>query len=98
MSEESDGADEPDEEPAVALGEGATVEGAPIARVASRLTWPRERSEIVRKQGAVTVRTPDGPRSVEEVLAETETTYFATRQDFYRAVREVVGTGPVPTE
>ena len=97
MSEESDESEEEDA-PAVELGEGASVEGAPVARVASKLTWPQERSEIVRKQGEVEVRTPDGPRTVEDVLAETDTTYFATRQDFVRAIREVVGTGPVPTE
>lgn len=97
MAEEDEEADE-EEAPAVELGEGADVEGAPIARVASRLTWPQERSEIVRKLGDETVRTPEGARSVEEILAETDTTYFATRHDFYRAVRDVVGTGPVPTE
>ena len=98
MSEESDEPEEEEDAPAVELGEGASVEGAPIARVASKLTWPQERSEIVRKQGEVTIRTPDGPRTVADVLGETDTTYFASRQDFVRAVRGVVGTGPVPTE
>ena len=96
MSE--DDAAEEEAAPAVELGEGASVEGAPLARVASRLTWPQERSEIVRKQGDSVVRTPEGPRELSALLEATDTTYFATRQDFLRAVREVVGTGPIPTE
>jgi len=97
MAEDDDEAEEP-EAPAVELGEAAPVEGAPIARVASRLTWPQERSEIVRKEGETTVRTPDGPRALADVLESTDVTYFATRQAFSEAVRGVVGTGPVPTE
>jgi len=87
-----------EEAPAVELGEAERVEGAPLARVASRLTWPQERSEIVRKEGGAVVRTPDGPKELAGVLDSTDTTYFATRQDFLRAVRDVVGVGPVPTE
>jgi hypothetical protein len=99
MSESEDGeSDEEEEAPAVELGEGATVEGAPIARVASRLTWPQERSEIVRKEGDAEVRTPDGPRTLESLLEGTDVTYFATRQDFLGAVRDVAGPGPIPTE
>lgn len=97
MAEDEDEPDEP-QEPAVELGEGGTVDGAPVARVASRLTWPQERSEIVRKEGETTVRTPDGPRALADVLEATDVTYFATRQAFLEAVRDVVGTGPVPTE
>ena len=96
--ESADGAEEEEEAPAVELGEGATVEGAPVARVASRLTWPQERSEIVRKEGGSEIRTPDGPRTLADVLDATDVTYFATRQAFYEAVRDVVGTGPIPTE
>ena len=96
-SEESEEA-EAEEAPAVELGEGASVEGAPLARVASRLTWPQERSEIVRKEGDSEIRTPDGPRTLSDVLGETDVTYFATRKAFYEAVRDVVGTGPIPTE
>ena len=96
MSEESDEAEE--EAPAVELGEGATVEGAPVARVASRLTWPIERSDVLRKEGGTEVRTPDGPRELASVLESTDVTYFGTRQAFLEAVRDVVGTGPVPTE
>lgn len=91
-------AEEADEGPSVELGEGASVEGAPLARVASRLTWPIERSEVERKEGDTVVRTVDGPRELASVLDDVETTYFATRQEFVATVREVVGTGPVPTE
>jgi hypothetical protein len=90
--------EEPDESPTVELGEGATVEGAPLARVAARLTWPIERSEVVRKEGETVVRTPGGPRALADVLDEVETTYFATRQEFVGDVRAVVGAGPIPTE
>ncbi|USZ68893.1 DUF5789 family protein [Halorussus salilacus] len=88
---------EDDEEPAVELGEGEPVDGAPLARIASRLHWPIQKSEIVRKVGDETVRTPDGPRDLTDVLADVEETYFDSRQEFTRNVREVVGTGPVPT-
>ncbi|HKJ58140.1 MAG TPA: DUF5789 family protein [Halobacteriales archaeon] len=98
MSEEGNGDEEAEEAPAVELGEGATVEGAPLARVASRLTWPQERSEIVRKEGDAEIRTPDGPQSLESLLEATDVTYFATRQAFLEAVRGVVGPGPIPTE
>ncbi len=90
--------DEDDSEPAVELGDGADVEGAPVARIASRMHWPQERSSIDRKVGDVTIRTPDGPRELGDVLSETDETYFQRRQEFLTAVREVVGTGPVPTE
>ena len=64
--------DEEAEEPAVALGEGEPVEGAPLARIASRMHWPQERSSIDRKVGDVTIRTPDGPRELGAVLSETD--------------------------
>ncbi|WP_049981929.1 DUF5789 family protein [Halolamina rubra] len=96
MSEEE--TEEEAAEPAVELGEGTGVEGAPLARVAARLTWPQERSRIVEKEGDATIRTPEGPRNLEDVLAETETTYFDTRQTFVEAVESVVGRGPVQTE
>ncbi|WP_135827987.1 DUF5789 family protein [Halorussus halobius] len=86
-----------DAEPAVELGEGEPVEGAPLARVASRLHWPIEHSEVRRKEGDVTVRTPDGPREVAALLDEVDATYFESRQEFLEAVRAVAGTGPVPT-
>ncbi|MFB6211387.1 MAG: DUF5789 family protein [Halobacteriales archaeon] len=85
------------EEPAVELGTAPAVEGAPIARVASRLTWPIERSEIDRKEGDTEIRTPEGPMSLSSVLEDVETTYFDGRQEFIHAVEDVIGTGPIPT-
>ncbi|MEZ3115515.1 DUF5789 family protein [Halobaculum sp. MBLA0147] len=89
--------EEEETEPAVELGDGPVVEGAPLARVASRLTWPQEQSRIVDKEGDVTIRTPDGPRELAAVLEATDETYFDTRQTFVQAVREEVGHGPVET-
>lgn len=94
----SDDEEEAESEPAVELGDGADVEGAPVARVASRMHWPQERSSLDRKVGDVTIRTPDGPRELSAVLAELDVSYFERRQEFLSAVREAVGTGPVPTE
>lgn len=93
-----DEADEAEEGPTVELGAGTAVEGAPLARVASRLTWPIEQSEVARKEGGTVIRTGDGPRELVDVLEAVDTSYFATRQEFVEAVREVVGIGPVPTE
>lgn len=89
--------DDEDSEPAVELGEHTPVEGAPLARVSSRLTWPKEASEIDRLEGDSVVRTPDGPRELSDLLAEVDETYFQRRQEFERHVRDVVGTGPVET-
>jgi len=89
--------DEEDEGPVVELGDGDPVEGAPLARVASRLTWGEKHSEIVDREGDTTVRTPDGPRELADVMDEVDVPYFESRQEFTDAVREVVGTGPVPT-
>ena len=88
---------EEDEGPAVELGEGEPVDGAPLARVASRLHWPIQKSEIVRKTGEETIRTPDGPRPLSDLLAEVDETYFERRQDFVNEIRSVTGTGPIPT-
>lgn len=91
--------DEGEEEaPLIELGEGASVEGAPIARVASRLNWPVQQSEIRRKEGDSVVRTPDGPMTVGELLDSVGTPYFESRQEFVTACREVAGDGPVPTD
>ena len=105
MSEDEEAADEAGDAeedeaaaPAVELGDGAGVEGAPVARVASRLTWPIERSEVVRKEGETVVRTPDGPRALASVLDDVDVSYFATRRSFVEGVRDAVGVGPVPTE
>lgn len=92
-----DNGDEADEAPAVELGEGETVEGAPLARVASRLTWPQQKSEVVRKEGESVIRTPDGPQTLADVLDSVGETYFESRQEFVRHVRDVLGTGPIPT-
>lgn len=93
----ADDDEEEEEAPAVELGDGEPVEGAPIARVASRLTWPKERSEIDRLEGDSTIRTPDGPQTLSDVLPETSTTYYDRRQEFVDEIESVVGTGPVPT-
>ncbi|MES3517631.1 MAG: DUF5789 family protein [Natronomonas sp.] len=86
-----------DEEPAVELGEATPVEGAPIARVASRLHYGIERSSIVEREGESVIRTPDGPRRLDSILEESTETYFDTRQTFVSTVRDIVGEGPIPT-
>ena len=93
----SDDDEDAEDEPAVELGEGESVEGAPVARVASRLHYAVEKSEVLRREGDTVVRTPDGPRDLAAVLEESDEVYFDTRQSFVDAVRAVVGTGPVPT-
>ena len=93
----SDDDEDAEDEPAVELGEGESVEGAPVARVASRLHYAVEKSEVLRREGDTVVRTPDGPRDLAAVLEESDEVYFDTRQSFLESVREVVGTGPVPT-
>jgi hypothetical protein len=93
-----DAEDVADDEPAIELGEGADVEGAPVARVASRLSWPITRSDLLDREGDATIRTPDGPRTVADVLDEVETTYFDSRRTFVEAVRAEIGEGPIPTE
>jgi hypothetical protein len=91
MSEDSD------DELAVELGEGADVEGAPLARVSARLTWGIARSTVVDREGDTTIRTPDGPRELADILTDVETPYFADRNEFEDALRAVIGTGPVQT-
>jgi hypothetical protein len=93
----SDDEQEGEDEPIVELGERVEVDGVPLAQVASRLSWPLQQSEVVRKEGETVVRTPDGPKRVDELLEEVENPYFQRRQEFVNAVREVTGTGPVPT-
>lgn len=99
MSEddEADG-EEAAEEPAVELGERTPVEGAPLARVVARLHFPLQKSEVQRREGGTTIRTPSGPRTVTDVLADVETTYFASEDEFRADLEDVIGTGPVPTE
>lgn len=90
--------DTEEEEPAVELGEAPTVEGAPLARVASRLTWPAPKSDVLDQEGDTTIRTPDGPRTVQSILGDLDEPYFDTRQAFTQTVRDAIGRGPVSTE
>lgn len=90
---------EEDEEsgPIVELGEGESVEGAPLARITSRLHYGIPKSEVVRREGDTTIRTPDGPKELADVLDASEQTYFPREQDLTDAVHAVIGSGPVPT-
>lgn len=92
MTSDDSAEEDPDTVP---LGEAEPVEGAPIARIAARLSWPQEKSEIDRKEGAQTIRTPNGPRPLTELLEDVETTYFARRQDFMKSMEGVIGNGPI---
>ena len=94
---DSDDGDE-EAEPAVGLGDGPDVPGEPVARVASRLTWPATRSDVREQEGDAEIRTPDGPRGLDGVLAESEVPLFESRSEFVRAVEDIVGRGPVATE
>jgi hypothetical protein len=89
--------DEEEQEPAVELGEGEPVEGAPLARVSSRLTWPIQKSRLDALEGESVIRTPEGPKTISEVLEAIDITYFEKRQEFEAAVRDVVGRGAIPT-
>lgn len=93
----SDDEEQEEEEPLVELGDRVPVEGVPLAQVASRLAYPQQQSEVSRKEGETVVRTPEGPKRVDELLEATDNPYFQSRQEFVDAVREVIGTGPVPT-
>ena len=86
-----------EDEPAVELGDHTPVEGAPLARVSSRLHWPIQASEVDRLEGETVLRTPDGPVKLEDLLSNVEETYFETRQAFERHIRDVAGDGPVRT-
>ena len=90
--------DDDESTPTVQLGDGRAVEGAPVARIASRLTWPQTESDILEKFGDTEIRTPDGPERLADVLASVEITYFDRRQTFVNAVFETVGHEPVATE
>jgi hypothetical protein len=90
-------ADDSEDNLAVELGDGPAVEGAPLARVSARLMWGSEKSAIEAREGDTALRTPDGPRELADVLTAVDSTYFATRQEFENAVRDVIGHGPVPT-
>lgn len=95
----SDNEEEAEEaEPAIELGEGPDVTGEPISRVASRLTWPAKRSDVRAQEGDAVVRSPEGPRDLDDVLAESEVPLFESRSEFVAEVESVVGRGPVATE
>jgi len=89
---------EEDEGPVVELGEGESVEGAPLARVAERFEWAQQKSEVERREGDTVIRTPDGPRDLSSILDEVDESYFSTQNEFVDAVQAVIGTGPVETE
>ena len=91
-------ADEAEAEPAVELGTGPDVAGEPVARVASRLTWPATRSDILAQEGDAELRTPDGARTLDDVLADSEVPLFESRGEFIGEVEDLVGSGPVATE
>lgn len=90
--------DSDDATPAVELGEGPDVDGAPLSRVTARLTWGIEHSTVVDREGETTIRTPDGPRTLADVMDEVDETYFSDRHEFEEKIRAVIGTGPVQTE
>jgi len=90
--------DEADAEPTVQLGDGRAVDGAPVARIAARLTWPQTKRDILDKVGETELRTPDGPQRLDDLLEPVETTYFDRRQTFVEAVFEEIGREPVATE
>jgi len=90
--------EESEDEPAVKLGEGDSVAGAPLARVGSRLTWGIEKSTIVEREGDTEIRTPDGPQELSSLLEDVDVPYFEHRREFESAVRDVTGDGPIPTE
>lgn len=89
--------DEEADSPVVELGEQTPVDGAPLARVTSRLHWPIQKSEIDRLEGDSVIRTPDGSRTLSSTLEYIDETYFERRQEFEAYVRDVIGTGPVQT-
>ena len=90
--------EDPEEEsPAVTLGDGPPVEGAPLSRVASRLSWPQSADSIQEKEGETPIRTANGPIALADILEDVETSYFATRREFVHDIRAVIGYGPVET-
>lgn len=94
----ADNDDDTEAEPAVTLGDGPSVPGAPLSRLAARLTWPMEKSAVRDRIGDEPVRTAEGPVALASVLDEVDDTYFGSRQHFESAVRDQLPTGPVATE
>lgn len=93
MSEDDDESDAPTAD----LGADADVDGVPLARVASRLTWGMAHGEVVDREGDTVIRTGDGPQELGTVLESVDISYFESRQEFERSIRDVIGYGPVPT-
>lgn len=93
MSEEDDA----EEGPVVPLGDGEDVEGAPLARVVSRLHWGMSKGEIAEREGTTVIRTADGPQELGTILDDVETPYFESRREFTEAVRSQIGVGPIPS-
>lgn len=87
--------DDEGDEPAVELGTDEPVPGAPLSRVAARQTWPKEKSEIVDRDGSIEVRSADGPIPLGDLLEDVDDTYFASRRHFVEAVRDRLPDGPV---
>jgi len=73
-----------------------TVDGAPIVQIASRLTWPQEKSEIIRKEGDEFVRTPKGSVKLRELLENVDVKYFSKRQVFISELEMAMGKGAIP--
>ncbi|MFB6163376.1 MAG: DUF5789 family protein [Halococcoides sp.] len=94
----NDASEDESESDPLALGPDADIDGVPIAQVAARLSWGISASRIRRREGSTTIRTPDGPRTVADLLDETDRSYFESRQDFRSAMDRVIGTGPVPSD
>ncbi|ERH04522.1 MAG: hypothetical protein A07HR60_01534 [uncultured archaeon A07HR60] len=89
--------DSDEEEPAVELGDGPDVDGAPVARVAARLTWPAPQSDILNQEGDAVIRTPNGPQELSAVLEAADVEYYDTRDAFLEAVNSVTQSGPIET-
>lgn len=81
---------------AIELDIDGTIEGAPIVQIASRLTWPQEKSEIIRKEGDTFVRTPNGSVKLGELLENVDVKYFSKRQVFISELEMAIGKGAIP--
>jgi len=86
------------EKPAVQLGTGNAVEGAPLARVTERLMWGIEKSAVRKREGETAIRTPEGPQELGELLTDVDRQYFATRQEFEAALDDAISDGAIPVE
>jgi len=73
------------------------VEGAPLARVSSRLTWPKEKSEVDRLEGESVIRTPTDPANCPPCSRTSMKRTSSATRNSEANVRDVIGTGPIPT-